>query len=116
MDEAGLELVRDWLSRARQDLRASLILAAAEDAPLDVAIYHATTIQRLRCILRFCLQPRLHGPAFCCDPCLAEIRKSPHHHSSVVVSPQGFWLHEVSYSLREKEIVAASPFLRLGEP
>ena len=40
MDEADLELVRDWLSRARQDLRASLILAAAEDAPLDVAIYH----------------------------------------------------------------------------
>ncbi len=40
MDEAGLELVKDWLTRARQDLRASLILAAAEDAPLDVAIYH----------------------------------------------------------------------------
>ena len=40
MDEADLELVRDWLTRAHQDLRASLILAAAEDAPLDVAIYH----------------------------------------------------------------------------
>ena len=40
MDEADLELVRDWLTRAHQDLRAALILAAAEDAPLDVAIYH----------------------------------------------------------------------------
>jgi len=40
MDEADLGLVKDWLTRAHQDLRASLILAAAEDAPLDVAIYH----------------------------------------------------------------------------
>ena len=40
MDEAGLELVKDWLTRAHQDLRAALILAAAENAPLDVAIYH----------------------------------------------------------------------------
>lgn len=38
MDEAGLVLVKDWLARAHQDLRASVILAAAEDAPLDVAI------------------------------------------------------------------------------
>ena len=40
MDEADLELVRDWLTRARQDLRGAVILAAAEDAPLDLAIYH----------------------------------------------------------------------------
>jgi len=40
MDEADLELVKDWLTRARQDLRAASILAAAEEAPLDVAIYH----------------------------------------------------------------------------
>jgi HEPN domain-containing protein len=40
MDEEDLGLVRDWLNRAHQDLRAALILAAAEDAPLDVAIYH----------------------------------------------------------------------------
>ena len=40
MDEADLELVKDWLTRSHQDLRAALILAAAEDAPLDVAIYH----------------------------------------------------------------------------
>jgi HEPN domain-containing protein len=40
MDEAGSELVKDWLSRAHQDLRAAAILAAAENAPLDVAIYH----------------------------------------------------------------------------
>ena len=40
MDEADLELVRDWLTRAHQDLRGAVILAAAEDAPLDLAIYH----------------------------------------------------------------------------
>jgi len=40
MDDAGLELVKDWLTRAHHDLRVSIILAAAEDAPLDVAIYH----------------------------------------------------------------------------
>jgi HEPN domain-containing protein len=40
MDEAGLELVKDWLTRAHQDLRATLILAVAANAPLDVAIYH----------------------------------------------------------------------------
>jgi HEPN domain-containing protein len=40
MDEADLELVKDWLTRAHQDLRAARILAVAEDAPLDVAIYH----------------------------------------------------------------------------
>ena len=40
MDKADLELVKDWLHRAHQDLRATLILAAAEDPPLDVAIYH----------------------------------------------------------------------------
>ena len=40
MDEAELELVKDWLTRAHQDLRAVLILAAAENAPLDVSIYH----------------------------------------------------------------------------
>ena len=40
MDKADLGLVKDWLTRAHQDLRASLILAAAENAPLDVAIYH----------------------------------------------------------------------------
>ena len=39
MDEADLELVRDWLTRAHQDLRGAVILAAAEDAPLDLAIY-----------------------------------------------------------------------------
>jgi len=40
MDEAELELVKDWLTRAHQDLRAALILAGADNAPLDVAIYH----------------------------------------------------------------------------
>src|SRR5438445_9406618 len=40
MDEADLELGRDWLTRSHQDLRVAIILAAAEDAPLDLAIYH----------------------------------------------------------------------------
>jgi HEPN domain-containing protein len=40
MDEAALELVRDWLMRAGHDLRSSRILAAADDPPLDIAIYH----------------------------------------------------------------------------
>lgn len=40
MGEADSQLVKDWPTRAHQDLRASSILAAAEDAPLDVAIYH----------------------------------------------------------------------------
>lgn len=40
MDEAALELVRDWLLRASHDLRSARILAAAEDPPLDAAIYH----------------------------------------------------------------------------
>jgi HEPN domain-containing protein len=40
MDDAGVELAKDWLTRARQDLRAARILAAAENPPLDVAIYH----------------------------------------------------------------------------
>ena len=32
MDEADLELIKDWLTRAHQDLRGASILAAAEDA------------------------------------------------------------------------------------
>ena len=40
MDEADLNLVKDWLTRAHQDLRASRVLSVAEDALLDVAIYH----------------------------------------------------------------------------
>jgi HEPN domain-containing protein len=44
MDEVDLELVRDWLTRAHQDLRGAVILAAAEDAPLDLAIYHCQQV------------------------------------------------------------------------
>lgn len=40
MDKADLGLVKDWLTRAHQDLRGAVILATAEDAPLDLAIYH----------------------------------------------------------------------------
>jgi len=40
MDEATQEVVRDWLTRASHDLRASRVLAALEDPLLDAAIYH----------------------------------------------------------------------------
>ena len=40
MDESALELVRDWLARAGRDLRSARLLAAADDPPLDIAIYH----------------------------------------------------------------------------
>lgn len=40
MDEFALELVRDWMTRASHDLRAAHLLAAADDPPLDAAIYH----------------------------------------------------------------------------
>ena len=40
MDEAARELVRDWMTRASHDLRSARLLAAAENPPLDVAIYH----------------------------------------------------------------------------
>jgi len=40
MDEPARELVRDWLARAGRDLRSARPLAAADDPPLDIAIYH----------------------------------------------------------------------------
>jgi len=40
MDEFALELVRDWMTRASHDLRSARLLAAADDPPLDTAIYH----------------------------------------------------------------------------
>jgi HEPN domain-containing protein len=40
MDEAALELVRDWLTRADHDLRSARALAALADPLLDTAIYH----------------------------------------------------------------------------
>jgi HEPN domain-containing protein len=39
-DEAKLELVRDWLSRASRDLAAARALAALDPPLLDAAIYH----------------------------------------------------------------------------
>ncbi len=39
-DEAKLELVRDWLTRASHDLRAARALAALDEPLLDAAIYH----------------------------------------------------------------------------
>ena len=40
MDEPARELVRDWLVRASRDLRSAHLLTAADDPPLDIAIYH----------------------------------------------------------------------------
>ena len=40
MDEAALELVRDWLTRADHDLRSAKALASLADPLLDTAIYH----------------------------------------------------------------------------
>lgn len=40
MDEAACQLVRDWLIRARQDLKAAHVLAAGPEPLLDTAIYH----------------------------------------------------------------------------
>jgi HEPN domain-containing protein len=40
MDEPTRELVRDWLTRASNDLRSSHALASLEDPLLDTAIYH----------------------------------------------------------------------------
>ena len=40
MDEAKRHLVRLWLSKAGSDLRSVRILGAAENAPLDTAVYH----------------------------------------------------------------------------
>ena len=40
MDEAQLELVRNWLTRASHDLSAARVLSARDEPLLDVAIYH----------------------------------------------------------------------------
>ena len=40
MDEARLDLVRDWLTRASHDLGAARALSAMEQPLLDTAIYH----------------------------------------------------------------------------
>jgi HEPN domain-containing protein len=40
MDEAALEIVREWLARADHDLRSARWLASSKDPLLDTAIYH----------------------------------------------------------------------------
>jgi len=40
MDDARLELVRDWLTRASHDLAAARALSALDQPLLDTAIYH----------------------------------------------------------------------------
>jgi HEPN domain-containing protein len=40
MDNTRTELVRAWLAKAASDLKSAGILGAAEEAPLDTAVYH----------------------------------------------------------------------------
>ena len=40
MDEAALELARNWLTRASHDLQTARLLAKPDDSLLDTAIYH----------------------------------------------------------------------------
>lgn len=40
MDDAGRELVRAWLIKARSDLKTARALGALPEGPLDTAIYH----------------------------------------------------------------------------
>ena len=40
MDDTRKALLRSWLTKAANDLRGARILGAADDAPLDTAIYH----------------------------------------------------------------------------
>ena len=40
MGDTRQELSRSWLTKAASDLRTAHILGAADDAPLDTAIYH----------------------------------------------------------------------------
>jgi HEPN domain-containing protein len=40
MDDIRLQLLRSWVTKAANDLRAARIFGAVEDAPLDIAIYH----------------------------------------------------------------------------
>ncbi len=40
MDDTRKALVRSWLTKAASDLRGARILGAADEPPLDTAIYH----------------------------------------------------------------------------
>ncbi|MBK9140644.1 MAG: HEPN domain-containing protein [Verrucomicrobia bacterium] len=40
MGDTRKELLRSWLTKAASDLRSAKLLGAAENAPLDTAIYH----------------------------------------------------------------------------
>jgi HEPN domain-containing protein len=40
MDEPRKELLRSWLTKANHDLQNARIVGAAEEGPLDTAIYH----------------------------------------------------------------------------
>jgi len=40
MDDIRRELLRSWLTKAASDLKSASVLGSAEEAPLDVAIYH----------------------------------------------------------------------------
>jgi HEPN domain-containing protein len=80
MGENHSELLRSWLAKAANDLRTARILGAAEDAPLDTAIYHCqqcaekavkaflvhcgTTPQKTHDIRNLTLQAATHEPTF----------------------------------------------------
>lgn len=40
MDEALAALIRSWIEKASNDLKAARIIAAATDGPIETAIYH----------------------------------------------------------------------------
>jgi len=40
MDDTSKALLRSWLTKAGSDLKSASVLGSAEEAPLDVAIYH----------------------------------------------------------------------------
>ena len=44
MDRFALELVRNWMTRASHDPRSARLLSAADEPPLDIAIYHCQQV------------------------------------------------------------------------
>lgn len=57
MDEAKKQLIQNWLTRAKSDLRAAQILSA--NAQLDTAIYHCQQAgeKAVKAFLVFCDEP-----------------------------------------------------------
>lgn len=59
MDEARLELARQWLAKARRDLTAAERLRGGQDPLLDVAVYHCQQAaeKALKAYLAWCDLP-----------------------------------------------------------